>query len=260
LIIIQHTVDYLVTIPRNISGNLLGALSDTPVVMVNGARQTGKSTLVQSNEFEGRHYLTFDDVGVVAAARGDPRGFIAGLGPKVTLDEIQHVPELFQSIKLAVDRNREPGRFLLTGSANVMVLPRLSESLAGRVEVLTLWPFSQGEIHQSRETLVDNVFSSKPIWPALKKSASIKRSAIIQLMLAGGYPSVLARQSASRRRAWFASYLTTILQRDVRDLSNIDDLSAVPRLLSVVASRAGALLNYADLSRNLGLPQTTLKR
>jgi uncharacterized protein len=101
------------------------------------------------------------------------------------------------------------------------------------MEVLTLWPFSQGEIHQSRETLVDNVFSSKPIWPALKKSASIKRSAIIQLMLAGGYPSVLARQSPSRRRAWFASYLTTILQRDVRDLSNIDDLSAVPRLLSV---------------------------
>jgi uncharacterized protein len=253
-------VDYLAMIHRHITANLLKALSDTPVVMVNGARQTGKSTLVQSKELERRQYLTFDDIGVVAAAKGDPSGFIAGLGPKVTLDEIQHVPELFQSIKLAVDQTREPGRFLLTGSANIMVVPRLSESLAGRMELLTLWPFSRGEILGDRETFIDNFFSSKPIWPALKKGASIKRSAIMELMLAGGYPPVLARQSPARRRAWFDSYLTTILQRDVRDLSNIDDLSAVPRLLSVVASRAGGLLNYADLSRTLGLAQTTLKR
>jgi hypothetical protein len=253
-------VDYPVLIHRNITANLLEALSDTPVVMVTGARQSGKSTLVQSNELEGRQYLTFDDVGVVAAAKADPIGFLAGLGPKVTLDEIQHVPELFQSLKLAVDRDRQPGRFLLTGSANVMVLPNLSESLAGRMELLTLWPFSIGEIQGNREMFIDNLFSSKPIWPALKKGASSKRSAIIELMLAGGYPSALARQSRGRRRAWFESYLTTVLQRDVRDLSNIDDLSAVPRLLSVVASRAGGLLNYADLSRTLGLPQTTLKR
>jgi uncharacterized protein len=253
-------VDYLVLIHRNITANLLEALSDTPVVMVTGARQSGKSTLVQSEELEGRQYLTFDDVGVLAAAKADPIGFLAGLGPKVTLDEIQHVPELFQSIKLAVDRDRQPGRFLLTGSANIMVLPNLSESLAGRIELLTLWPFSLGEIQGNRETFIDNLFSSKPIWPALKKGASSKRSAIIELMLAGGYPSALARQSRGRRKAWFESYLTTILQRDVRDLSNIDDLSAVPRLLSVVASRAGGLLNYADLSRTLGLPQTTLKR
>jgi uncharacterized protein len=253
-------VDYRVLIYRNITANLLEALSDTPVVMVTGARQSGKSTLVQSNELEGRQYLTFDDVGVLAAAKADPIGFLAGLGPKVTLDEIQHVPELFQSIKLAVDRDRQPGRFLLTGSANVMVLPNLSESLSGRMELLTLWPFSLGEIQGNRETFIDNLFSSKPIWPALKKGASSKRSAIVELMLAGGYPSALARQSRGRRRAWFESYLTTILQRDVRDLSNINDLSAVPRLLSVVAGRAGGLLNYADLSRTLGLPQTTLKR
>ena len=253
-------VDYLVLIHRNITPNLLEALSDTPVVMVTGARQSGKSTLVQSNELEGRQYLTFDDVGVLAAAKADPIGFLSGLGPKVTLDEIQHVPELFQSIKLAVDRDRQPGRILLTGSANVMVLPNLSESLAGRMELLTLWPFSVGEVQGNRETFIDNFFSSRPIWPPLKKGASSKRPAIIELMLAGGYPSALARQSRGRRRAWFESYLTTILQRDVRDLSNIDDLSAVPRLLSVVASRVGGLLNYADLSRTLGLPQTTLKR
>jgi uncharacterized protein len=253
-------VDYPVLIYRNITANLLEGLSDTPVVMVTGARQSGKSTLVQSKALEGRQYLTFDDVGVLAAAKADPIGFLTGLGPKVTLDEIQHVPELFQSIKLAVDRDRQPGRFLLTGSANVMVLPNLSESLAGRMELLTLWPFSLGEIQGNRETFIDNLFSREPIWPTLKKGASSKRSAVIELMLAGGYPSALARQSKGRRRAWFESYLTTILQRDVRDLSNIDDLSAVPRLLSVVASRAGGLLNYADLSRTLGLPQTTLKR
>ena len=253
-------VDYPIMVRRNIAGNLLAALTDTPVVLVNGARQTGKSTLVQSEQFERRQYLTFDDVGVVAAAKGDPNGFIAGLSPRVTLDEIQHVPELFQSIKLAVDQNREPGRFLLTGSANVMLLPKLSESLAGRMEVLTLWPFSQGEIQGVRETFVDTLFSNKPGWPTRKGRGPDERRAVLHSMFGGGYPSVLARQSVARRKAWFESYLTTILQRDVRDLSNIDDLNAVPRLLSVVASRAGGLLNFADLSRTLGLAQTTLKR
>ena len=127
-------------IRRNLCDRLLLALSDTPVVLINGARQTGKSTLVQSPEVAepGRRYLTFDDRSVLAAAKGDPGGFIAGLMTPVTLDEVQHVPELFSAIKIAVDRKREPGRFLLTGSADVLLLPKLSESLAGRMEVLTL--------------------------------------------------------------------------------------------------------------------------
>src|SRR5260370_27650403 len=115
-------------IRRNITDHLLQALADTPVVLVNGARQTGKSTLVQSQEVteqQGRQYLTFDDPGVLAAAKRDPNGFIAGLTTPVTLDEVQHVPELFKPIKVAVDRRRESGRFLLTGSANVMLLPKL---------------------------------------------------------------------------------------------------------------------------------------
>ena len=244
-------------IPRSLAGNLGAALKDTPVVLLAGARQTGKSTLVQSGELQQRQYLTFDDVGLAAAAKADPNGFISGLPAPVTLDEIQHVPEIFRAIKLAVDRDRRPGRFLLTGSANMMLLPKLSESLAGRMEVLTLWPFSQGEIHGTRETFIDKIFSNKPNWPTL---TPVNRTNLFELMLAGGYPPVLARQSAARRRAWFGAYVTTILQRDIRDLSNIDDLSAVPRLLSVVASRAGGLLNYADLSRTLALPQTTLKR
>jgi hypothetical protein len=236
-------------------------LADTPAVLVNGARQTGKSTLVQSAELAGqnRQYLTFDDPGILAAAKRDPNGFVAGLNMPVTLDEVQHVPEIFPVIKAAIDRKRQPGQFLLTGSANVMLLPKLSESLAGRMEVLTLWPFSQGEIHGAQESFVDTLFSQKSVgWTG--KTATVPRDELLETALAGGYPLAVARQSATRRDAWFQSYVMTMLQRDIRDLANIADVTAVPRLLSVVAARAGGLLNFADLSRSVALPQTTLKR
>ena len=132
-------------------------------------------------------------------------------------------------------------------------------SLAGRMEVLTLWPFSQGEIVGVREQFVDTLFSRQPSWRP-EKSGAFRRNHLFETIMAGGYPPLAARQQAARRKAWFQSHLMTILQRDVRDLANIADLTAVPRLLSVVASRAGGLLNYADLSRTLSLPQTTLKR
>ena len=248
-------------IRRHITGRLLQALADTPVVLVNGARQTGKSTLVQSGELTGpgRQYLTFDDPGVLAAAKRDPNGFIAGLNTAVTLDEVQHVPELFPAIKMAVDRKREPGRFLLTGSANVMLLPKLSESLAGRMEILTLWPFSQGEMNRVSEGFIDALFSQKPVWSS-ESSGAMGRNELVEKALAGGYPVVIARDAGSRRKAWFQSYLATILQRDVRDFANVGDVTAAPRLLSVVAARAGGLLNFADLSRTLSLPRSTLKR
>jgi len=254
-------VDYTAMIRRHLTEQLLQALEDTPAVLINGARQTGKSTLAQLPELEkqGRQYLTFDDPGVLAAAKQDPNGFIAGLTTPVTLDEVQHVPELFPAIKMAIDRKREPGHFLLTGSANVLLLPKLSESLAGRMELLTLWPFSQGEINGVKEGFVDALFSKQPAW-ASGKNKSIQRDELFEKILAGGYPLAIARNTGARRKAWFQSYLTTILQRDVRDLTNIADVTAVPRLLSVVATRAGCLLNFADLSRSLALPQTTLKR
>jgi uncharacterized protein len=246
---------------RNITDNLVQALADTPVVLVNGARQTGKSTLVQSTELpaSGRQYLTFDDPSLLAAAKGDPSGFVAGLATPVTLDEVQHVPELFPAIKVAVDRKREPGGFLLTGSADVLLLPKLSESLAGRMEVLTLWPFSQGEMALIHERFIDTLFSKQPVWQP-ERSNALPRTDLFEKIMTGGYPPVAARRQAARRKAWFQSYLMTILHRDVRDLANIADLSAVPQLLSVVASRVGGLLNFADLSRSLSLPQTTLKR
>ena len=246
---------------RHLIDRLLDGLADTPAVLVNGARQTGKSTLVQSAELAGqnRQYLTFDDPGILAAAKRDPNGFVAGLNMPVTLDEVQHVPEIFPVIKAAIDRKRQPGQFLLTGSANVMLLPKLSESLAGRMEVLTLWPFSQGEIHGAQESFVDTLFSQKSVgWTG--KTATVPRDELLETALAGGYPLAVARQSATRRDAWFQSYVMTMLQRDIRDLANIADVTAVPRLLSVVAARAGGLLNFADLSRSVALPQTTLKR
>jgi predicted AAA+ superfamily ATPase len=261
LIIIQIQVDNIAMLRRHIIDRLLDGLADTPAVLVNGARQTGKSTLVQSTELaeQNRQYLTFDDPGILAAAKRDPNGFVAGLNMPVTLDEVQHVPGIFPVIKAAIDRKRQPGQFLLTGSANVMLLPKLSESLAGRMEVLTLWPFSQGEIHRLRESFVDTLFSQKPVgWTG--KMATVTRDELLETALAGGYPLAVARQSATRRDAWFQSYVMTMLQRDIRDLANITDVTAVPRLLSVVAARAGGLLNFADLSRSVALPQTTLKR
>ncbi|MFP5228077.1 MAG: ATP-binding protein [Acidobacteriota bacterium] len=229
--------------------------------MVNGARQTGKSTLVQSDELgrDNRQYLTFDDPGTLAAAKSDSKGFIAGLNPPVTLDEVQHVPELFPVIKAAIDRKRHPGQFLLTGSSNVMLLPKLSESLAGRMEVLTLWPFSQGEMHGIREKFIDTLFSKSPLtWS--DKSRAVSWDELLEMIVTGGYPPAVARHSAARRDAWFQSYIMTMLQRDIRDLASIADTTAIPRLLSVVAARAGSLLNFADLSRTMALPQTTLKR
>lgn len=253
--------DYRAMFRRNLTGQLIEALADTPAVLVNGARQTGKSTLVQSKEVakDGRYYITFDDPGVLAAARSDPNGFLAGLPLPVTLDEVQHVPGLFPVIKAAIDRRRQPGQFLLTGSANVMLLPKISESLAGRMEILTLWPFSQGEMKNHQESFVDSLFSPKPVnWSG--KFQKLAWEDLLGQLIAGGYPSAVARHSPSRRDAWFQSYIMTMLQRDIRDLANIADSTAILRLLSAVATRAGSLLNFADLSRTMALPQTTLKR
>jgi uncharacterized protein len=245
-------------IPRNLAPVLQEALSDRPVVLVNGARQVGKSTLVQSQaDGERAQYLTLDDATVLAAVARDPGGFVAGLDGPVILDEIQREPRLFPAIKMAVDRDRRPGRFLLTGSADVFLLPTVSESLAGRMEILTLWPLSQGELAGVREDFVDALFAPEPPSAALPP---LDRAELFRRVVQGGFPELAGRIAAPRHRAWFRSYVTTILQRDVRDLSNIDDLSALPRLLTLLAARATTLLNYSELSRSAGIPATTLKR
>ena len=246
-------------IPRHATERILEGLEDTPVVYVQGARQAGKSTLVQSIAERRRPapYLTLDNATVLAAASSDAEGFIAGLERPAVLDEAQRVPALALAVKAAVDANRRPGQFLLTGSASVLALPKLAESLAGRMELHSLWPFSQGEIVGVRETFIDRMFAADLVTP---KTAAETENALIERICTGGYPEVHARKSASRRQAWFDAYIDAILQRDVRDLANIERLTDMPRLLALLASRVGQLINYADLSRTLAVPQTTLKR
>lgn len=242
-------------IRRNLEDAVAAGLSDSPVVLVVGARQSGKSTLLQTGRFQkgNRRFLTFDDASVLAAAKADPAGFLASYSEPLALDEVQRVPELFLALKASVDRNRAPGRFLLSGSANVLFLPKVADSLAGRMEVLTLWPFSQGELEGKREGFVDALFArSIPSLNAVGRAWDERRE-LRRRVLAGGFPEIQTRASADRRSAWFGSYLTTILQRDVRDLSRIEDLSAVPRLLTILASRTSGLLNAADISRSSGV-------
>jgi len=244
---------------RNITSKIIEALQDTPVILVNGARQTGKSTLVQwlSKEKYPAQYLTLDNATVLAAAQESPQDFIANLTQPVIIDEIQRAPDLFLAIKAAIDRDRKPGRFLLTGSANIMLLPRLAESLAGRMEIITLWPFSQGELESVNEQFIDSIFATK--WDA-PKVKPVDTKEIWERVLKGGYPESVNRGTQPRRKAWFGSYVTTILQRDIRDLANIEGLTALPRLLKLLSSRTATMLNFSELSRSIGIPQSTLKR
>ena len=221
-------------IERNITTRLGQALKDTPVVFLQGARQTGKSTLAQAIAKGRRNtaYLTLDDAATLAAATSDPTGFVRGFDGPVVLDEVQKAPALFPAIKCEVDRNRRPGRFLLTGSANVLLVPKVSESLAGRIEILTLWPFSQSEIDGICETFVDTLFArASPRAP----DKSLASSKLWELVLRGGYPEICTTRAVARRVDWFQSYISTILQRDIRDLSNIEGLTELPRLLTLLA-------------------------
>jgi len=245
-------------IRRHIEEAFRAALADTPVVLVNGARQTGKTTLVRAmaKGLEHARYLSLDDAGVLASASQDPVGFVADAKGTLIIDEVQKVPTLFAAIKASVDRDRQPGRFLLTGSANVLMLPHLSDSLAGRMEILTLRPLSQGEIAGQRETFVDRVFHGSPV---AQGRTNERNPLLAERIHRGGYPEALVRAEA-RRRKWFASYLTAILQRDIRDLSNIEGLADTPRLLALLAARSAGLLNVAEVSRSSGIPHSTLQR
>lgn len=245
-------------VPRHAAVRLGRALADRPVVLLHGARQVGKTTLARAlaGPDPPARYVTFDDLTSLAGARADPSGFLARFTGPVVLDEVQRVPELFVAIKAAVDRDRRPGRFLLTGSANVLLLPHLAEALVGRMEVVTLWPFSQGEIDGVVEGFVDAAFDETP--PDL--TAREDTPSLLGRVLRGGFPEAATMPSAERRGAWFDAYLTTLLARDVRDLASIEGLADLPRLVSLIASRPMGLLNFADLMRGTGLAQTTLKR
>jgi uncharacterized protein len=229
------------------------ALMDTPVVLLHGARQVGKTTLAKN--FEDREYYTLDNATTLAAAKSDPTGFIHGLSEKSTIDEIQLAPELLPAIKEHVDNNRQPGKFLLTGSANVLLVPKVSESLAGRMEVVALHPLAQTEIAGTNTQLITQAFTQQPI----KHNGAIGKTDLIKRILEGGYPEPRTR-TPNRRQTWFDAYLTTILTRDVRDLANIEGLSQLPRLLGLLGARSANLLNTADLANNANIAYTTLQR
>lgn len=234
------------------------ALADSPVVFLGGARQTGKSTLVRALA-EGDHpatYVTLDDLAVLGACRADPAGFLAGLPRPLILDEVQRCPDLFLAIKAEVDEQRTPGRFLLTGSASVEVVPTLADALVGRVELLTLRPLSRGEVLGVREGFVDAAFADG--LPDL--GADEDGADVWELVAGGGYPEPLTRDAPERRDAWYRGYVETLLQRDVRELSAIEGLLALPDLLRLLATRLGGLLNVADVARASDLKHTTLKR
>ena len=241
---------------RHLRSSIEAGLADTPAVLVVGARQTGKTTLVRTLEprWPDSTYVTLDDLTALEAATADPVGFVAALRGTAIIDEIQKAPALLPAIKVAVDRDRRPGRFLLTGSANVLTLPKVSESLAGRMEVATLWPLSQGELAHHRERFVDAVLAGE-----LPKSQVGGEDPLLRL-LRGGYPEAASRPRADRRRAFFDAYVTTILTRDVRDIAAIEEPGALRRLLQLCAVRSASLVNHAELSRTLALPASTLKR
>lgn len=252
---------------RHLQDRILDSLRHFPVVLVTGARQVGKSTLAQAvarTEWRAG-YLTLDDRAVLDAALRDPDGLIAGTPTPLVVDEVQRAPDLLRAIKLVVDRNRKLGQYLLTGSANLMTLRTVSESLAGRVVLHELHPFSWSELARaSLPTTLHDIFEAKGAkavlsrWP---RTAPVKRRREIERqILTGGFPTPALLDSARPRQEWFASYRQTYLERDLRDLAAVAHLPDFNRLLALLALRTGQLLNYSDISRDLGLRLTTLRR
>lgn len=252
-------------IQRQIQPHILLAFGDTPAIFLNGARQTGKSTLVRSLIAAGHPatYLSFDDLTTLHAARTDPQGFVAGLPRFVALDEVQRVPEILLPIKAAIDSDRagSVGRFLLTGSANILLLPNLADSLAGRMEIFTLYGLAEMEIEpREREySWIEAAFSGN-VSDCIPKTPLQSALSLEERLCRSGFPEVLGRAQASRRSAWFSSYISTMLERDVRDLARIDSVTHLPRVLSLCAARTSSILNFSEFSRTTQLPQTTLKR
>lgn len=244
---------------RHLESKLREGVSATPVILLNGARQTGKSTLVrQMVDWHHAQYLTLDDNNILLAAQSDPIAFISSLSGNIILEEIQRAPGIFLAIKKAVDETRTPGRFILTGSANVLLLPKVADSLAGRMDIYTLWPFSQGEILNQQDNFIENIFKKDFTYHT---KSTLNKEDYTDLFLRGGYPEiVLERKEDARRNRWYDAYLTSIIQRDIRDLMHIEGSTHLPQLLELLATRSGALINFADISREMGYPQTTLKR
>lgn len=240
-------------IPRHVQDAVDVALEDTRVVLIVGPRQAGKTTLARRYTSAARPYITLDDPATLATARADPTGFVRGLKQAV-IDEVQRAPALLLAIKESVDQDPRPGRFLLTGSTNLMAMPMVADSLAGRLQVITLLPFSQAELAGTSGHLLDRLFDGHGL-PSV--GSPVLGDALVDVVLKGGYPEARRRATPGRRQAWLLDYAALILDRDVRDIANIDQLDRMPRLLNLLAAHAGQLVNHSSYGAALGLTSPT---
>ncbi len=254
-------------IGRHLRTSVRDSLQHFPVVLLTGARQVGKSTLAQDliGKTWKASYLTLDDRAVLDGALRDPDGLISATPTPVVLDEVQRAPDLLRAIKRRVDREKAVGQYLLTGSANLMTLASVSETLAGRVALHTLMPFGWPErVERPVPSILKDLFEAQSSSALIKRlpktSGTGSRKEIISTILSGGYPEPALLKSSEVRHRWFDSYRQTYLERDLLNIKSIENLPDFNRLLSLMAFRTGGLLNLSDLSRETGLPFTTLRR
>ena len=259
--IIIHSMD-APALPRLVTRALKDRLRVMPAVVVTGARQTGKSTLALDLAPGGRRYFSLDDLDVVDAARRDPDALVGGTQP-VTLDEVQREPDLLRAVKRAIDRKRTPGRFLLTGSANLLLMRQVSESLAGRASHLTLWPMTRREqAGLGRCGLWEELLAARDEdWLDLLAAEPDEPVDWRPFAQRGGFPTPsLHLKTAPERAIWFDGYVRTYLERDLQDLSAIAGLPDFRRLMRATCLRLGQLLNQTELGRDVSLPQPTVHR
>jgi hypothetical protein len=260
--IIIHCMNDQAVLPRLVASGLADRLGVMPAVVVTGARQTGKSTLAQGLAPAARRFHSLDDLDVMDAARRDPDALVGGAGP-VTLDEVQREPDLLRAVKRAIDRDRRPGRFLLTGSANLLLMRRVSESLAGRASYLTLWPMTRREqLGLGRAGVWDELLDARDEeWLDLLSAGPAEAEDWRALARRGGFPTpALHLRTARDRSVWFDGYVRTYLERDLQDLSSIAALPDFRRLMRAACRRVGQLVNQTELGRDVALSQPTVHR
>jgi hypothetical protein len=244
------------TYPRLIAPKLGEILRDTPVVCLLGPRQVGKTTLARQY-CPQYSYINFDDSSLLNIARQDPSGFIQGLAEYVILDEVQRVPELLPAIKASVDANRKPGRFLLTGSANLLLLPGVQESLAGRMEIVNLLPLAEQEIQGGKYSLLQRLLAGD-IEAAIHGEQQAV-AGIGDIVCRGGFPEPITR-APNRARQWHRQYINAIIQRDVKDIAAIRDETEMQRLFVMLAHRTANLVNIANLANELQMRRETVEK
>lgn len=244
-------------VDRNVAATVEYAMAYARVVALLGPRQAGKSTLARrlASERLSADYMSLDDEPVRALALADPVGFVAACGTCTVIDEVQRAPELLLAIKSRVDRDPTPGQFLLTGSANVRRIPTVSDALPGRVDYLTLWPLTQGEIEGRRESFLERLFGGEA---PTDVDAPVGRGAYAETLLAGGFPEARGRPGMARS-LFFSSYVDSIVDRDVGDVSRVRDPASVGTLLRLLAARSGGLARYDALAREVGIDGKTVK-